>query len=322
MEMERKSILDILKKGAERDCSKWIDFPEDVEISGSLNPLSISFHLAASVASQNMQVDAAAFESWMLAIKVIRDDAKFNLSWDRPDSPNEKHYQRFLYRVSKFKELFSGWFGLNQKPTDLLKRDLIVGKEENYYLNLSGKRSDEPVIESGLMLEKKRESDIEKLFVKKPDSLKVCTNCISLSRQLPVGLFRKKSYRANDAIFPMNKAQIDLWGKGENGRLNIFELKKPGNRKMGVLTELFFYTMFIEDLLLGRFLFGEKGNICPPFDPKDFTGVKSCLLVYDWHPLINVNCLCVLNQALGRAKRNVSFSLVQYDMSAECRCIC
>jgi hypothetical protein len=61
----------------------------------------------------NLQTNAAAFEAWCLALRVWCEVEKIELRWQQPadNSPNEQcHYQRFLYRVERFRSLFPSWF--------------------------------------------------------------------------------------------------------------------------------------------------------------------------------------------------------------------
>jgi hypothetical protein len=307
--MNTKNLIDILKESVPADRKSNIKFPSGIVISGSDNPLRVNFYLNASVVQKNMQEDSAAFEGWLLALKSSRGAAIVSISWEQPKDITSKHYQRFLYRLSKFKNLFDDWVEID---SEILSKHLIIKNDKTYYLNLPNIIRDETVTHII------SEGDIEKLFVKSQDALKSCSGCERINRQLPVGLFKKEKYDASNDIFPRNKAQIDLWGIDKYRNLHIFELKKPSYRPLGIISELFFYAMVSEDLMKGRFCFGNKSKLAHPFNPKTIEGIRAYILVNDWHPLVTPKMLQILNNALKKHKRNVRFGLMHYELSTKC----
>lgn len=62
--------------------------------------------------AENMQTDGAAFEGWAICLKSWLPDEinRVSLTWDKPEK-NTGHYNRFLYRVWKFKEMYD-WFSM------------------------------------------------------------------------------------------------------------------------------------------------------------------------------------------------------------------
>jgi len=99
----------ILKK---RDVvSSGIKFPRRLGISSDDNVITIKIDKVSVI--KNMQDDSNAFEGWILCIKTALDTKntkyKFVLDWDSPKiikDVDRQHYQRFLYRVYKFHEIF------------------------------------------------------------------------------------------------------------------------------------------------------------------------------------------------------------------------
>ncbi|MEG1578436.1 MAG: hypothetical protein RR336_06700, partial [Oscillospiraceae bacterium] len=86
------------------------------------------------------------------------------------------------------------------------------------------------------------------------------TSLTLLDHQFPNGLFKVENSaepRLKYQIFPTGF--FDLLGVDEKGDLCVFELKKDsGNEKMGLLSELFFYAIFIQDFLVKEQCLGES----------------------------------------------------------------
>jgi hypothetical protein len=72
-------------------------------------------------------------------------------------------------------------------------------------------------------------------------------NADSYYPQLPVCLFFNKQPYGKYSIFTGKRSAIDFWTVTSK-TLNIIELKKGDNTKIGVLSELFFYTCFTRDV--------------------------------------------------------------------------
>src|SRR4051812_22043093 len=54
----------------------------------------------------NMQTDGAAFEGWAVVLMAWCGVQQIAVNWDEPVDIRNPHYQRFLYRLEKFQELF------------------------------------------------------------------------------------------------------------------------------------------------------------------------------------------------------------------------
>jgi len=101
---------------------------------------------------------------------------------------------------------------------------------------------------------------IEKRFIE--DKAVRCSfmnahNLKLLDRQFPVGVFDGIPTKAS-AIFTGGKSAIDLVGIGHDSSFWLFELKAEKNIKVGALSELFFYSMVVRDVLLRRFGFDDR----------------------------------------------------------------
>jgi len=184
----------------------------------------------------NMQDDKSAFEGWILPIKaLIPSVERVELKWDPTKGPMKvEHYNRFLYRVIKFGEMYD-WFEVAdhnlQKELDRFREEWENPVVINYPRGPKRPTSSE----------KKYEDIIESLFVKEyPHLLTQKTGATYINQQLPVGVFKREIGRYH-RFFTGQKSAIDLWGVDEHGEtLHIFELKY-NNKGVGIISELFFY---------------------------------------------------------------------------------
>ena len=71
--------------------------------------------------------------------------------------------------------------------------------------------------------------------------------------QLPASLFMNDDACDDTKIFPSDGARIDMWGL-EGSTIHIMELKTGENSDLGVLSELFYYACFINDMYCIRHL--------------------------------------------------------------------
>jgi hypothetical protein len=63
---------------------------------------------------------------------------------------------------------------------------------------------------------------------------------------LPVGLFDNNDVNDRNHLTPGRTSEIDIWGVSSNKKvLHLFELKMPDNHKVGLLTEAFYYALFL-----------------------------------------------------------------------------
>lgn len=253
-------------------------------------------------ASANMQTDGAAFEGWALVIRAhIPSISLVSLEWEAPSDIDGPHYQRFLYRVDRFTKIFKEWFVCKNSYKDHLK--ICNDQTRGFYkLNVPTKeRTNIP-----LSVKKWSERWLERSLVangEPQDELRKKTNIKVLGNQLPVGVFRGEVSRRT-AVFTGQASAIDLWGVNAKGdELSLFELKKPGNSKVGVLSELFFYAMVMKDVIDGRFAF--SNDRYPGVDPwptdyisKKIRRIKAYLLVDKLHCLVSKRVLDVMNRAL------------------------
>src|SRR5208282_2358438 len=83
------------------------EFPKntEIEIGGSYDQATITMKMKGLLA--NMQTDAAAFDAWALTLlcHLHAQSIKIGLGSDATRACGG-HYQRFLYRLERFRELF------------------------------------------------------------------------------------------------------------------------------------------------------------------------------------------------------------------------
>jgi len=90
--------------------------------------------------------------------------------------------------------------------------------------------------------------------------------------------------------------------------LFLFELKKNGNEKLGVLSELFFYSYVMADVQTGRFKFW-KSNL----EIEQTESISSYILAQKCHPLIDETILSMVNQAFKEIGLNIRFGSVKIE---------
>jgi len=246
---------------------------------------------------QNMQTDSAAFEGWALVLKNwIKDINKVIIKWDCLFDKNlteKQHYQRFLYRAKRFSDAYS-WVNIHFDNQSCLD-NLIIDSCDKIVLNAPSKpRSRNFDVKKNWG--DYSESQLEKFILSNEEVQKRFYKAFNLrhaDNQLPVGVFNGE-VRISNKIFTGGKSAIDIWGINKENSFCIFELKKPGNRKIGALSEMLFYSFIIQDIINGKFSFFSKH----PFlkEVKECKKVKCYLLAPHTHPLINQDVFALLNR--------------------------
>ena len=173
--------------------------------------------------------------------------------------PARLHHMRFLYRVMRFSERYSKGFIVDASNkdeiekfknlyTESLKNGLLwitkpttKGGIKGYNEEQNNKLSDDKVAENHL----------EKWFVIKSEKGQLPEKIVEvfgnnhLYDQLPCCMFFGEP-ETSTRIF--SAGYFDLWGINDKKELCVFELKKKGNNKLGIISELFFYAMLMRDM--------------------------------------------------------------------------
>jgi len=273
-----------------------VKFPGNISFTKSGS--TVLMKISSDAILKNMQSDENAFEGWALVLKRWCKFEKVIITWE---SKNESdiyigHYQRFLYRVTNFSQDFKEWFSVEQKSIALLN-DLKIKESGSYLLNSPGKnRTNAPYDENS-----NKEKDLELRFTNPPwsDELKNITDASFIDRQLPVGIFNEKIKKDN-SIFTGGKSAIDLWGISKNyNELLLFELKGSDNNKIGIISELYFYSCIMRWLKSGPGqLKQKKTNDCLQMMANPGK-IKAYFLVPKIHPLIDSELVQILNDGLS-----------------------
>jgi hypothetical protein len=305
---------------------KSVVLSDNLRIDGAAD---VILTMSARCAAANMQTDAAAFETWALATKVA-DARSVTLRLEGEVSLGD-HVRRLHYRAARFAEIFGSWFRVETPMLSPLPAR-PDGAGVQFFLNAEDKtrRATERGPSQREELDMTApESQIEVAFAHTDPfsvELKGFFHLESIGRQLPVGVFSGHIAEATK-IFSGKKSAIDLWGL-DGKRLVLFELKNGRNKKLGALTEIFFYSMVMRDV--------QRGILA--FDPKKAKSGKSYLAISAtrsidafilapvFHPLIegsNAAILDVLNDGLRSAGVAIRVGLAQLQSKAPfARVIC
>ncbi len=236
--------------------------------------------------TSNMQEDDVDFEAIAFCARSRAADLKVNLSyldefggWNGRvwiDSPidftkrernikrindNYFHYSRFLYRAWKMQELYGEWFSVcdangNNNKKEVTEFGCLYKKAlEDKFLFFS-----DPDRNSGIKdVSSIAENHLEKWFVihthNDYKATTILQNKIKLFDQFPCGVLYGRTY--NEAVHErnriFNKGCFDLWGYNEGKDIKdifLYELKEKENtNKLGIISELFFYSCLMQDFV-------------------------------------------------------------------------
>jgi len=308
---------------------KW---PSKVTASKEAGTITLGIKMESL--KNNMQTDENAFEAWILALTALGEyDEYFNCSYtvtfDKWDGDKERvewqHYQRFLFRLKRFHDLFgSSWFTLSDENLQLAEdcEYITAARAASLKCNIgAGERGIRPTEKSGDSLS---ESALEWLLCKDGEYGSLIHDTFKTKkvfRQFPIGIFKDKVSKApKNSLFPSGKACIDLVASGNDSSFWIIELKKKGNKALGIVSELLFYSYLVSDMITGKIdtSIPPKDKDC--YNPAKLKGKKSvnaCFLAPDFHPLLLNSIIDKLNKAFEdiNAEPSVTFHKAVLDIS-------
>lgn len=272
-------------------CLKHCQFParSEIEIGGTREQATIT--MKEKGLNANMQSDAAAFESWAMALLIHCGVKYVKIGVDPGAGGLGPHYERFLYRLKRFSELFPD--RVIAKWPDTPSRAL--NSQSGRFLNQPGPRETPPEAASkermkAASLPKPSESNLE-LALEISGAFRSHFQLEKVMRQWPVGLFNERVANGN-RIFTGGKSGIDLIGIRRD-TLVLFELKKARNRKVGAVSELLFYASVMRDAIGASAIFkldsksAEKNCAIGPEEILRCSKICAVLLAPDFHPLIS-----------------------------------
>lgn len=303
--MENTVLKDeILSKLNSKFKSNNIRFP--LYIDFNINNKILHIKLVEKSCTENLQKDYAAFEGWAICIKYHLPELIENvlLDWEEvKDLSKNYHYNRFLYRVIRFNEMFD-WFKYENKYSNEI---------EDFKLKMSNLNINTPASEASKSTKKAvSEKNIEYNNLNH-QHLKNHFHLTTVNRQLPVGV-----QLGGKSFFTGNGSAIDLWGIDNEDSLYIFELKYQ-NKKVGIISELLFYSEVMYDVFISNKI--NKPNKIQNF--RDALGlydlnvsvntINAYFLTDKLHPLV-IDTIDLLNtNKLGIVFYNQYYSLSEGD---------
>jgi len=300
----------------ERNQRRNIALPSSIKFI--IDGKTVRMCMGSSSVKANMQDNQASFEGWALALKrwLSKDFDRVELSWEFTEDASDPHYQRFLYRVNQFKSLFAEWF--NVVPFNLPEINKLKTEEEGhkFLLNVASMPRSSKLDEQCSSLEDSMGSEhkLECFIVEHQEELCRLLKIDKIDRQLPVGVFRDcVSSKAEHGVFTRGHSAIDLWGVSKEAKkLFLFELKKEGNERLGILSEMFFYSYVMADVQAGRFKFKK-----PNAEIEQTESIDTYILAPDWHPLIDEEMLKMVNEAFDKSDQKISFGAIKIPNTSE-----
>ncbi len=303
---------------------KSVKLPEHIDF---VYDTKIKITLPAESAAINMQTDDGAFEGWVLSIytMLLRAEVKKEIYLDIKDGFEEKgkkskgHYNRFLYRLRKFKEQFS-FVELSDKLSALVGKYYYPLDEEEYcFFDNSQLVINKPEKEAGCndkpeIIVEKSFKDNPKVIIEKTLNLSGVSLVDEVYRQLPVGIFKEEVSR-DTAVFTGGASAIDLWSiSKDKSNLCIYELKVKENTKVGIISELFFYANLMYDVYGPNQCFSksDKGsNMHRGYNnlanlEQPIKKVYAYFLIEELHPLINNDVIKLLSNS------NIEYDVMNY----------
>lgn len=327
---ENNSMAENLLRGVYK--KNWSE--NEQKHSGIRLPSRIKFDLedkkctivldAELVKNENMQENENAFEGWAVALyyalsnstEYTDNKAEIILDIDgtvQNFSVGKGHWGRFLYRALRFEQQYKNWFTLSERLKSVTEDFEKFLQESRLVNNIA-------VGEAGEKLVRNKENVIEAKLAENNALQDIMRETYDIGsnkvfRQLPVGLYKVEGKEGSaflaggksalsgvkvekeNEVFTGGKSAIDLWTwKG-----NIFEVieLKTLNPMMGIITEIFFYSNYMYDLLASDGLFSlNKPN--GKGDDRGYTEniykneklksqdiqVKGIMLADKYHPLI------------------------------------
>lgn len=258
----------------------------------------------------NMQDNEGAFESWAFVLKFYLQDIinTVTIDWDESSFINEDnlHFNRFVYRLTRFVQSYDWAFSMKPIPQipSMLVCNFPIGGAANAEDHIEGS---EGWIECKYVAKHRTEYEV-------------------MDHQLPVGIFHDKVSKTTHYTTGQ-KSAIDIWAI-KNGEFYVFELKKPNNIVLGIISELLFYTNIIHDIMSHRIQFQKDakiqksisenyrgfGDLYNAYQSGSIQKINAILLAESFHPLINPDLLNFINDSARLKYSRISFSMKEVSL--------
>ena len=300
--------------------------PRDLIFEENDNEIKLVMN-GTKVMNDNMQTPANAFEGWAVATRACMLDLNIDhkvvldvsprIHYDYENTKGQGHLARFLYRAIRFNEQYA-WFELSDalaQETSKFKKFLEAG---TFYNNI-------PNGEAGNTERVEDENTIEEALSKGNVLKNILTSTVDVGdnkvyRQLPVGLF-KTGVSEENAIFTGKKSAIDLWTY--NGtEISVIELKFK-NKMIGIVSEIFFYSNYVYDLVSGNewFIINNSQTEARGYEKLTVAGLYESIngiMLADkekgFHLLLNGAALKVLNESNNE---HIRYYMADYEYKCE-----
>lgn len=272
----------------------------DYTISGK----TLTLKLSEKGIHDNMQDNSAAFESWAFVLKHYCSAFVNDVVIDWEDTEKEsEHFNRFIYRLTRFVQSYD-WV-TSGKHIPPMPSIICSSAPSNKTITKE---------ESSIGSEDWYECD----FVERNTA-----NYDIIDHQLHVGLFDGKASDYSP-FTPARNSQIDIWAlKGEE--FSVFELKIPGNKPIGIISELMFYTNVICDWIHHSILIDENkakdaiNNKLRGFDKfyeiyngtRNVSKIRAVFLAENFHSLFNEEILKLINDSVRLKRFNITYEIAR-----------
>ena len=297
--MGKNYILNLLKK-----VKPNADIPSTYGYSYNKRAKDLTLLVKVKGLITNMQFDEAAFDSWAIALKYhLREYIEtITIDWERDFSNGEDgflHYNRFVYRLAKFVQTYS--WAHSAKPIPAIPTTLYcnIGRTEAANIEKHSQES-EGWLECKYVMDHSMDYDV-------------------INHQFPVGIFHGKVSRTTHYTTGQ-KSAIDIWSIKDDC-LSIFELKKPDNYGLGIISELMFYTNILDDILSHRIMYEESKNVeyavkhdirgfkkfHEAYEKGTINKIESIFLANNLHPLLSDGLIDFINDSPRWKYKNISY---------------
>lgn len=297
--MGKNYILNLLKK-----VKPNADIPSTYGYSYNKRTKDLTLLVKVKGLIANMQEYEAAFDSWAIALKYyLKEDVKtITIDWERDFSEGENgylHFNRFVYRLAKFVQTYS--WAHSAKPIPAIPTTLYcnIGRTEAANIEKHSQES-EGWLECKYVMDHSMDYDV-------------------INHQFPVGIFHEKVSRTTHYTTGQ-KSAIDIWAIKDDC-LSIFELKKPANYGLGIISELMFYTNILDDILSHRIIYEESKNVeyavkhdirgfkkfHEAYEKGTINKIESIFLANNLHPLLSDGLIDFINDSPRWKYKNISY---------------
>ena len=297
--MNKKLIKELLTKVMPNP-----DFPSSYGCTYKKDEKELTLLVKNEGLKANMQDNEAAFESWAIALRYYLKEyiETITIDWERDFSNGEDgflHYNRFVYRLAKFVQTYSWARSAKTIPAIPTMLCCNVGTEEAASADKHS-LGDEGWLECKYVEEHSMDYDV-------------------INHQFPVGIFHEKVSRTTHYTTGQ-KSAIDIWAIKDDC-LSIFELKKPDNYGLGIISELMFYTNILDDILSHRIMYEESKNVeyavkhdirgfkkfHEAYEKGTINKIESIFLANNLHPLLSNGLIDFINDSPRWKYKNISF---------------